>query len=78
MRTKARNIEPSVRIGKFGATHTTVEEIKRQLKARKLVKVKLLKNAPVEDAKELGAELAGKTTAQLIDVVGRVVVLYRA
>ncbi len=78
LRAKARAIEPSVRIGKFGATHTTIEEIKRQLKARKLVKIKLLRNAPVEDAKELGTELAGKTAAQLVDVVGRVVVLYKS
>lgn len=77
LRAKARTVEPSVRIGKFGATVTMIEEIRRQLKARKLVKIKLLQNAPHDDIKELGKELAQKTDSSLIDVVGRVVVLYK-
>ncbi len=77
LRNKARQLQPSVRIGKFGINHQAIEEIKRQLKARKLVKVKLLKNAEVEDIDAAAEDLAAKTDSALIDRVGRVVVLYK-
>ena len=78
LRNKAKQLQPSVRIGKFGINEAAVEEIKRQLKAKKLVKVKLLKNAEVEDVDAVAEGLAGKTDSALIDRVGRVVVLYKS
>ncbi len=76
LRNKAKNLQVSVRIGKYGINQATVNEINRQLKNKKLIKIKLLKNANLE-AKEAAEELAMKTNSRLVDRVGRVIVLYK-
>ena len=75
---KAKYLEPAVRIGKSGLTEGTVNEIKRQLKNKKLIKIKLLK-AFIEDKdrKEIAKLIAEKTNSELIHQVGFVVVLYK-
>lgn len=75
LRAKAKALEPIVRIGKGGLTDSVTQEIKKQLQRKKLIKIKLLKT--VEDRKKLAKELADKTEAELIEVVGFVVVLYK-
>ncbi len=80
LRKKAHAIQPLVRIGKAGLGQTLFQEITKQLKAHKLVKIKLLKNF-MDDIpmtkRELGMELAAKTNAVLISLVGNTVVLWR-
>jgi len=76
LRNKAKNIQPSVRIGKYGINLAAIEEIKRQLKNKKLVKIKLLKNSGM-DTKETAKELAVKTDSLLVDRVGRIIVLHK-
>ena len=44
LKKKAAKIEPTIRIGKAGLSNSTIEEIKKQLKGRKLIKIKLLNN----------------------------------
>lgn len=78
LKDKARNIEPVVRIGKSGLTGSVIEEIEKQLKKRKLIKIKLLKSfAERKDRKELAGEIAEKTEAELVSHVGFTVVLYK-
>lgn len=75
---KAKQLEPVLRIGKSGLTEGVVAELKKQLKKKKLIKVKFLKSALVEkNRKELAKEVADKTGAELIHQVGFVVVLYK-
>jgi len=76
LRNKAKQIGPSVRVGKYGINHATIEEIKRQIKNKKLVKIKLLKNSGLE-TKKAAEELAMKTNSRLVDRIGRVIVLYK-
>ncbi len=80
LRKKAHAIEPLVRIGKAGLGQTLFQEIIKQLKAHKLVKIKLLRNF-MDDIpmtkRELGEELALKTGSTLISIVGNTVVLWR-
>lgn len=80
LRKKAHTLQPLVRIGKAGLGQTLFQEIIKQLKAHKLVKIKLLKNF-MDDIpmtkRALGEELALKTNAALISVVGNTVVLWR-
>lgn len=79
LKDKAKEIEATIRIGKNGLTFTMLDEIKKQLKTRKLVKIKMLKSF-IEDKnkKEVAEEIATKCKAVLIDLVGFVVVIYRA
>ena len=80
LRKKAHAIEPLVRIGKAGLGQTLFQEITKQLKSHKLVKIKLLKNF-IDDIpmtkRELGEELALKTGSMLISIVGNTIVLFK-
>ena len=76
MAEKAQHIQPILRIGKSGVTEGLIEEIKRQLKKRKLIKIKLLRSAlDGKDKKEMAQEIADKTRSELINQVGSVIVL---
>ena len=75
---KAKYLEPIIRIGKSGLTQGTINEIKRQLEKKKLIKIKLLRAfVQDKDRKEIAREIAQKTNSELIHQVGFVVVLYK-
>jgi RNA-binding protein len=64
------------RIGKAGLTDSVIEEIRKQLKKRKIIKVKFLpSHASGKDKKQFAGELARKTGAIVVSQVGFVVVL---
>ncbi len=75
---KAKKLEPVMRIGKNGLTQGVIEEVKKQLMKKKLIKIKFLRHA-IEgtDKKKIGEIVAEKTGAELIHQVGFVVVLYK-
>ncbi len=78
MRGQAASLEATTHVGKNGITPSLVEEVSRQLKDNKLVKIKLLKSAvEAMPREELGRELAQKTSAELIEVKGNTVVLFK-
>jgi|Deesub1362A_J573_1020465.scaffolds.fasta_scaffold00033_166 RNA-binding protein len=69
-------IEATVQIGKAGLTASVVEEIKRQIEKRKVVKVRILKSALTSlDIEDMGTELAKRTDSKLVGVRGRCIVL---
>lgn len=76
-RASASRLEASIRIGKAGIDQV-VEELKKQLKNREIVKVKLLKSAFFEGNKnELCEKLAVLTGSELIEVRGNTAVFRR-
>ncbi|MEE9524990.1 MAG: YhbY family RNA-binding protein [Candidatus Woesearchaeota archaeon] len=77
MAEKAKNIQPILRIGKSGVTDGIIEEIKRQLRKRKLIKIKFLKSAIEGSKKEFAEEIAERTRSELIHQVGFVIVLHK-
>ncbi|WP_292463121.1 YhbY family RNA-binding protein [Methanolobus sp.] len=78
LKAEASSIKPILNIGKNGITDAVVEEIKKQVKAYRLVKIKMLKTTPEgEDVKEAAQKLAEVTGTTLIEVRGSTVVLYR-
>jgi len=78
LRGQAAKIEASTHIGKNGVTPSLIEEIMRQLKDNKLIKVKLLKSAvEAMPREELAKDLAEKTRSELIEVKGNTVVLFK-
>ena len=71
-------MEASTHVGKNGVTPSIIEELKRQLKDNRLIKVKLLKSAVEAMPREsIAKELAEKTGAELIEVKGNTVVLFK-
>jgi RNA-binding protein len=67
-------LKPTVHVGKDGITDTLIDEIVKQLKGRKVVKVRLLSSVE-EDRKVVGEELASRSGSALIEVVGFTVLL---
>ncbi|RLF24608.1 MAG: RNA-binding protein [Thermoprotei archaeon] len=70
-----------VHIGKKGITEEVIEEIKRQLEERKVVKVRILRSClEVEnrDRREIARRIAELTGAKLAGIRGHVFVLYKA
>jgi RNA-binding protein len=78
LKSEANQIDPILNIGKNGVTDTLIEELSKQIKANRLVKVRVLKSAEEEkDVKAIAEEIATATKSTLIEVRGRTVVLYR-
>ena len=66
----------TINIGKSGINDNVIEEIKRQLKANEIVKLKFAKNI-ARNKDDYIDEIVSKTKAQLIDVRGHVAVIYK-
>ena len=65
-----------INIGKAGVNDNVIEEIKRQLEANEIVKLKFAKNI-ARDKDDYIDEIVTKTRAKLIDVRGHVAVIYK-
>ena len=66
----------TINIGKAGLNDNVIEEIKRQLEANEIVKLKFAKNI-ARDKDDYIDEIVTKTRAKLIDVRGHVAVIYK-
>ena len=66
----------TINIGKGGVNDNVIEEIKRQLEANEIVKLKFAKNIARDKDKYID-EIVSKTRAKLIDVRGHVAVIYK-
>ena len=78
LRQKAKALPVTCWIGTNGITDAAINEIKKMIKKRKLVKVRLLKNfAEGKDEKAVAKEVAQKAGAEVIQAIGSVVVLYK-
>ena len=66
----------TMNIGKAGVNDNVIEEIKRQLKANEIVKLKFAKNIARDKDKYID-DIVTQTRAKLIDVRGHVAVIYK-
>lgn len=69
-------IEPIFQIGKSGLTPEGTAAISDALEARELIKISVLKNC-IDDPKELSITLAERTRSQVVQVIGRKIILYK-
>ncbi|MDO4328194.1 MAG: ribosome assembly RNA-binding protein YhbY [Lachnospiraceae bacterium] len=72
----AMNIEPIFQIGKSSLTPEVTSAVDEALEARELIKITVLKNC-LDDGRSIGEVLAERTRSQLVQVIGRKIVLYR-
>jgi len=78
LKKQAKALQAIVRIGKNGITDNLIEEIKKIIKLRKLVKVKFLPSfSDEQDRHEAAKEIAEKTESLLVQVIGNNIVLYK-
>lgn len=66
----------ALNVGKAGINDSFIEEIKRQLKDKEIVKLKFLKNVS-DEKEEIISEIISKTRFKLVDLRGNVAVIYK-
>lgn len=69
-------MEPIFQVGKSSMTPGLTEAISEALEARELIKISVLKNC-TDDPRELAEIIAGRTRSQVVQVIGKKIVLYR-
>lgn len=70
------NLDPIFQIGKSSLTPEFTASINEVLEARELIKISVLKNC-MDEPKELAQTLAERTHSEVVQVIGKKIVLYR-
>lgn len=77
IRAKANGLDPIFQLGKGGLNDNLVEQIDGALRTRELIKIRLLLDTCPEEPRAVADEIAARTSAEVIQVIGGVIVLYR-
>ena len=72
----AMNIDPLFQVGKSSLTPEYTEAIREAFNTRELLEIAVLKNC-MDDPKELASVLADRTGSQVVQVIGKKIVLYK-
>lgn len=76
LKSLAMKIDPIIQIGKATVTPELTASVEEALEARELIKLHVLKNC-FADEKEIAAVLAERTRSEVVQVIGKKIVLYR-
>lgn len=76
LKSLAMNIVPVFQIGKSSLTPEITQAVDEALEARELIKITVLKNC-LDDGRPIAEKLAERTHSQVVQVIGRKIVLYR-
>lgn len=72
----AMTMDPILQIGKSSMTPEFTSAVAEALEARELIKINVLQNC-ADDPKEMAAALAERTHSQVVQVIGKKIVLYK-
>ncbi|MCM3089098.1 RNA-binding protein [Bhargavaea ginsengi] len=76
LRSEAHHLQPVFQVGKQGVNDELISGISEALEKRELIKVAILQNAP-EEKEDVAQMLAKRTRSELVQVIGKTIVLYR-
>jgi RNA-binding protein len=76
LRALAHHLDPIVQVGHEGLTEAVIAQIDEALAAHELIKVRIASESPV-DREEAAARIAEGARAEVAQIIGRVVVVYR-
>ena len=76
LKSLAMKTEPILQLGKGGVTPENTASVEEALAARELIKISILQNC-MEDPRQMAGTLAERTHSQVVQVIGRKIVLYR-
>lgn len=76
LRGLATEISPIFQVGKSGVNDSLINSVDNALEARELIKIKVLNNSLLE-TKEVAQQLSEKTNADLVQVIGHNLILFR-
>ena len=69
-------MDPIYQIGKSSLTPEITEGVNEALEARELIKINVLKNC-IDDPNELARVISERTHSEIVQVIGKKIVLYR-
>ena len=75
LKSLANNLEPIFHIGKSSLTPEVTQAVSEAFHTRELIKVSVLKNC-LEDPKMIADKLAGRTRSQVVQVIGKKIILF--
>ncbi|MBD8032056.1 MULTISPECIES: ribosome assembly RNA-binding protein YhbY [Solibacillus] len=76
LRAEAHHLDPIFQVGKGGVNDAMLAQLRDVLEVRELIKVRILDNCE-EDKNVVAEELAEGTRAELVQLIGLTVVLYK-
>ena len=72
----AMNIEPIFQVGKSSITPEYTQAIAEAFNTKELIKISVLKNC-LDDPRSIAEVLADRTGSQVVQVIGKKIVLYK-
>ncbi len=72
----AMNIDPVLNIGKNSVTPEMITSVTEAIDKRELIKIGVLKNC-LDDPKEIANVIAERSNSQVVQVIGKKIVLYK-
>ncbi|MDG0812069.1 ribosome assembly RNA-binding protein YhbY [Cohnella rhizosphaerae] len=76
LRSEAHHLTPIFQVGKGGTNDHLIRHIEEALEVRELIKVSILNNND-DDRYEVAKELSDRSGAELVQVIGKTIVLYK-
>ena len=76
LRSMAMTLRPIFQVGKEGISNNLITGLNDALEAHELIKISVLKNCSA-NIKEAAFDIASKTNSEIIQIIGRNIVLYR-
>lgn len=76
IRNIGMDLKAIVRIGKKGIDDSMVDEINRLLEDKEIIKIKVLRNNPIQDIEETSQILEEKTIGEVVEIRGKTILMY--
>ena len=76
IRSAAQSIDPVLSIGKNALTPEFTNSVEEYMEKHEIIKIHVLKNCDA-DIRELGSTVAERSNTELVQIIGRKIVLYK-
>lgn len=76
LKSLASNLDPIFQVGKSSLTPQVTDAIGEAFNTRELIKIAVLKNC-MDDPREIAEMVAERTHSQVVQVIGKKIVLYK-
>lgn len=76
LRSQAHHLDPIFQVGKGGVNENMIKQISEALEARELFKISVLQNCE-EDKHDVAVQLAKGAGAELVQIIGNTIILYK-
>lgn len=76
LKSQAHHLEPIFQVGKGGVNDNMIKQINEALEVRELIKISVLQNCD-EDKETVAEKIVNGTDAQLVQIIGKTIVLYK-